>query len=181
MSRYRRTRTEGGTYFFTIVTYRRQRFFLREDLINDLRQAITDVRQKYPFKIDAWVLLPDHIHCIWTLPKKDNDYSKRIGMIKAQFTSRAKKHLEKPQWITPSKSKHRESTIWQRRFWEHEIRNNKDFERHVDYVHFNPVKHDLVNAACDWPYSTFHRYVKSGVYSKDWAGAKEDTLIDFGE
>ena len=181
MSRYRRARTEGGTYFFTVVTYRRQKIFIEEEVVNQLREVIAVVKQNRPFVIDAWVLLPDHMHCIWTLPEGDNDYSTRMGMIKSQFTMRVKNKMERPEWLTESKQKHRESTIWQRRFWEHEIKDEQDFIRHVDYVHFNPVKHGLVKAVSDWPYSTFHRYVEKGVYLKDWAGIIENITENFGE
>lgn len=182
MPRYRRARTQGGTYFFTIVTYRRRKIFTNDAVINALRQAIKEVKQTHPFTIEAWVLLPDHMHCVWNLPDGDDDYSKRVGMIKAGFTSRVKTQLQKPEWITDSRARHGEGMIWQRRFWEHEIKDEHDFERHVDYVHYNPVKHGLVKRVCDWPYSTFHRYVEKGVYSKAWGGgAMKDVSGAFGE
>ncbi|HEX7026453.1 MAG TPA: transposase [Gammaproteobacteria bacterium] len=151
-------------------------------LIGELRQVIKEVRQIHPFAIDAWVLLPDHMHCVWTLPQGDNDYSKRMGMIKARFTSLMKLMWREPECVTTeSRVRHREGVIWQRRFWEHEIRDERDFERHVDYVHYNPVKHGLVKQVCEWPYSTFHRYVEKGVYPEDWAGVGTETSGDFGE
>jgi putative transposase len=118
---------------------------------------------------------------MWTLPKNDDNYSKRIGLIKAGFTSRVRERLQKSEWMTTSRLQHRESTIWQRRFWEHSVRDEQDFSRHVDYIHFNPVKHGLVKQVIDWPYSTFHQYVKNGVYPRDWAGLKENSLDEFGE
>ena len=179
--RYRRADVDGGTYFFTVVTYRRQNIFVDEFAINELRNAIKEVKQKHPFQIDAWVLLPDHMHCIWTLPKGDDAYSKRMGMIKAKFTSSVKHMLERDEIKAESQKAKRESTIWQRRFWEHEIKDEKDFERHVDYIHYNLVKHGFVNSVIDWPHSTFHRYVDKGIYSHDWAGMVFDESIGFGE
>lgn len=178
MSNYRRARTAGGTYFFTVVTYRRQQIFVDDDVINELRNAIKWVKQKHPFEINAWVLLPDHMHCIWTLPKGGNAYSKRMGMIKAKFTSRVKHRFECKELKTNSQIRRCESTIWQRRFWEHEIRNEKDFERHIDYI---PVKHGLVNDVIDWPHSTFHRYVEEGIYPVNWAGKEFEESVGFGE
>ena len=127
-----------------------------------LREVVDEVRQLRPFTVCGWVLLPDHIHCIWTLPENDCDYSKRWGMIKAGFSKRAKNLFHRNEWMTDSKRKHREATIWQRRFWEHMIRDEDDLRRHMDYIHFNPVKHGLVKRVRDWPYSTFHRCVKNG-------------------
>ena len=172
MSEYRRARVPGGTYFFTVVTYRRQGFLTAPESREALRDAIADVRKVLPFSVDAWVLLPDHLHCIWTLPEGDQDFSKRWGMIKAGFSKRVKNHLHHESWMTASKRKHRESTLWQRRFWEHVIRDETDYRAHVDYVHFNPVKHGLTKRVCDWPFSTFHRYLERGVYTADWGGGE---------
>ena len=168
MSTYRRARTPGGTYFFTVVTFGRRKIFADPLARTLLRAAITEVRQHHPFTIDAWVLLPEHLHCVWTLPSDDRDFSIRWGRIKAGFTKRARGLFHKPELLTDSRKKHRDSTIWQRRFWEHEIRNDDDYRRHVDYIHYNPVKHGLVVRVRDWPYSTFHRLVREGVYPADW-------------
>jgi putative transposase len=176
MPNYRRANAEGATYFFTVVAYQRQKFLIQPENRHALRNAIAEVRQHYSFSIEAWVLLPDHMHCIWTLPENDSDYSKRWGLIKAKFTKQNKAQLHNEAWMNQSKHKHRESTIWQRRFWEHQIRDDNDFEKHVDYIHFNPVKHGYVDRARDWPYSTFHRYVRSGVYPIDWAGIVAETV-----
>lgn len=129
------------------------------------------------------MLLPEHLHCIWTLPPGDRDFSKRWGLVKAVFSKQAYPLFHRSDWITPSKAKHREGTIWQRRFWEHQVRDQDDFNRHVDYIHWNPVKHGDVRRAADWPYSTFHRYVAEGVYPEDWDGINEDAFDeeDFGE
>jgi putative transposase len=169
MSRYRRTLVAGGCYFFTVVAYRRQPILCDEVVRVALRGAIETVRATRPFVIDAWVLLPDHLHCIWTLPEGDADFSTRWMMIKRLVSVRCRDAYRRADLMNASKQKHRESTIWQRRFWEHQIRDDDDFAKHADYVHFNPVKHGLVANAAAWPYSTFHRYVKNGTYAADWA------------
>jgi putative transposase len=186
MSNYRRARTPAGSYFFTVVTYRRRPLLVDLESRRVLREMIQQVRQDLPFCIEAWVLLPEHLHCIWTLPRGDADYSKRWGLIKAGFSKRMRDLFRNPEWINDSKAKHRESTIWQRRFWEHEIRDQEDFNRQVDYIHWNPVKHGQVSRVADWPYSTFHRYVRHGVYPLDWDGEKDvdpnqSNSNDFGE
>ena len=175
MSNYRRANAKGATYFFTVVTYRRQKFLTMPQNRLALRNAITATKLHYAFVIEAWVLLPDHMHCIWTLPENDSDFSRRWGLVKAKFTKQNKARLHNETWMNQSKGKHRESTIWQRRFWEHQIRDDDDFQKHVDYIHFNPVKHGYVDRVCDWPYSTFHRYVRSGVYQIDWAESLSKT------
>ena len=150
-----------------------------------LRHAVNDVRQTHPFDIDAWVLLPDHLHCIWTLPDGDRDFSKRWGLIKAGVTKQMGDSLvggAHPTSLshvpvgdahpTDSRIKKREGAIWQRRFWEHRIRDDDDMRRHVEYIHYNPVKHGLVKSPFDWEHSSFHMYVKEGLYNKVW-GAGE--------
>ncbi len=182
MSRYRRSNSTGATYFFTLVSYRRQTILCDQPVRNALREAITHVHQKRPFTIDAWVLLPDHFHCMWTLPEADTDFSTRWALIKRKVSLICSQHYKHQKWISPSKQKHRESTLWQRRYWEHQIRDGLDYQQHLDYVHWNPVKHGLVTQARDWPYSTFHRYVKQGVYPLDWGGAvNTDDANGFGE
>ncbi|MFT5083861.1 MAG: putative transposase [Lentisphaeria bacterium] len=181
MSNYRRMRTEGGTYFFTVVTYRRRPIFVDNSVVDELRKAIKEVKQQSPFVVDAWVVLPDHMHCVWSLPEGDADYSKRMGQIKSNFTRRVKGRFHQSSLLTDAKQRKRESTIWQRRFWEHEIRDQVDFENHINYVHYNPVKHGLVKRIADWPYSTFHKYVENGIYSNDWSGVVEMSKQDYGE
>jgi len=171
MSIYRRIAAPGGTFFFTIVTFQRQKILIEPQSRQILREVIDDVRVTYPFNIRAWVLLPDHIHCLWTLPPEDANFSQRWGLIKAKFTKRIKDLSHNSTWQTASRIKHRESVIWQRRFWEHIIRDENDFQKHFDYIHYNPVKHGLVDSARDWPYSTFHRYVREGIYPEDWGVA----------
>jgi putative transposase len=180
MSQYRRARVPGGTIFFTVVTYKRQTFLCDEDVRLALRDAVDKVRDRYPFNIDAWVLLPDHLHTIWTLPEGDADFSLRWNLIKRFVTRACAEHLKRPEWLSKSKEKHRESTLWQRRFWEHQIRDDRDYAAHMDYLHFNPVKHGYVKRVADWPYSSFHRHVRNDVYPNDW-GVDSDFDLSFGE
>ena len=130
-----------------------------------LREALRRVMQKHPFTIDAFVLLPDHLHCIWTLPQSDRDYSTRWRLVKSYFSRQCDGRHSKP---SESRQKKKEQAVWQRRFWEHLIRDDEDFVRHVEYIHYNPVKHRLVKAPNDWEYSSFHRYVRDGVYDVEW-------------
>jgi putative transposase len=182
MSNYRRARIHGGTYFFTVVAGERREILTLPESRKALRSAIADTRKLLPFTVEAWVLLPEHLHCIWTLPEGDRDFSKRWGMIKARFSKQMRESLEQSRKITVSRKTHRETSLWQRRFWEHIIRDETDFRRHVDYIHYNPVKHGLVGCAKDWPYSTFHGYVAKGVYAEDWGGSEtKDSGQGFGE
>ena len=177
MPDYIRARTQGGTYFFTVVTAQRQPILTQPAVLVALRAAIKTTQNTHPFTIEAWVVLPDHMHAIWTLPTDDTQYSIRWSMIK-RYVAKECRHLA----LTPnaSQQKRREIVFWQRRFWEHQIRDQADYQRHIDYVHVNPVKHQWVSQPRDWPYSTFHRLVKSGVYSEDWAENTEFS-DDFGE
>ena len=155
MSHYRRAAIPGGTYFFTVATYRRRPILCDAPVRTALRSAINTVQSRHPFTIDAWVQLPDHLHCIWTLPPDDNDFDGRWRLIKRSVSLVCADNYRRPDWMTASKIKHRESTFWQRRYWEHAIRNETDFSRHVDYIYINPVKHNHVARVIDWPYSTF--------------------------
>ncbi|MHB9075213.1 MAG: REP-associated tyrosine transposase [Desulfobaccales bacterium] len=182
MSTFIRSTKPGGTFFFTVVTYRRRKILAKSFSRIFLREAISKVRREYPFTIEAWVLLPDHLHCIWTLPEGDRDFSKRWGLIKAGFSQRVKPFLYMDAWMTESKERHRESIVWQRRFWEHQIRNEEDLHKHLDYIHFNPVKHKLVTSPMDWPYSTLHRYVHQGLYPANWGESVAfEPDLSFGE
>ncbi len=177
MSDYRRAKTKGGTYFFTVVTYRQQTFLCNDTVRVALRNGIREVQQKHPFVIDGWVLLPDHLHCIWTLPPDDANFGIRWAMIKRFVTKQCGSELRREQWMNKSKRRRKESTLWQRRFWEHQIRDDRDYETHMDYLHYNPVKQ-----VKDWPHSTFHRYVHEGVYDDNWGGKGIETMDDkFGE
>jgi putative transposase len=168
MSRYRRA-ASGATYFFTVVAYHRRPILCDDRVRAALREALERVRTRLPFEIDAMVLMPDHLHCIFTLPEGDTDFSTRWSQIKhhVAFACRAS-HGE--FMVSDAQRRRRESPIWQRKFWEHQIRDECDMERHVDYIHYNPVKHGLVESAALWPYSTFARYVRAGVYAEDWGG-----------
>jgi putative transposase len=170
MANYRRAKVAGGIYFFTVVTHRRKRFLCSENVRSALRDGVQATRMVYPFDIDAWVLLPDHLHCVWTLPPDDANFGIRWAMIKRFVSKRCGPDLNRDEWMNESKRIRKESAIWQRRFWEHMIRDERDFEKHVEYIHYNPVKHNWVPRAVDWPYSTFHRYVRKGLYSNDWGG-----------
>ena len=181
MSQYIRSHSPGSTYFFTMVTHKRRPILCLPENVLLLREVTCHVKTDYPFSIDAWVLLPDHMHCIWTLPEQDADFSKRIGLIKADFSRQLAARSIGTLLRNISQQKHRENTIWQRRFWEHKIRNDDDYKRHMDYVHYNPVKHGLVTRVIDWPYSSFHRSVKYGIYPVDWAGDVAAQDSDFGE
>ena len=175
MSRYRRASVAGSSYFFTVVAYRRQPILCDEMIRSALRGAIEEVRVARPFVIDAWVLMPDHLHCVWTLPEDDADFPTRWMMIKRTVSLACKEKYRRADWMTASKLKHRESTIWQRRFWEHQIRD----EEHVDYIHYNPVKHGHVQQVADWPYSTFYRYVRDAVYARAWAGGADSAKLEY--
>jgi len=168
MPEYRRFKITGGTYFFTLVTYNRHPWLCTEIARSTLRKAIEWVRIKYPFKIDAFVLLPEHLHCIWTLPDGDDNYSIRWKWIKTFVTKRCENELALRYPMSESGKKRQEGNLWQRRFWEHLIRDEEDFEAHCDYIHYNPVKHGLCISPQDWKFSSFHRFMKSGIYSEDW-------------
>ena len=163
MPNYRRNFVSGGSYFFTVNLLNRNKSLL-VDHIDALRSAVASVKTNKPFSIDGWVVLPDHMHCIWTLPENDSDYSGRWREIKKEFT----KSLPKEEYRSQSRIKNKERGIWQRRFWEHTIRDELDYQRHMDYLHYNPVKHGYVKAVHQWEYSSFHRLVEKDIYPKDW-------------
>ncbi|MDT3751262.1 MULTISPECIES: REP-associated tyrosine transposase [Citrobacter] len=165
MSNYRRHRVPGGTWFFTVNLWDRQSHLLI-DRIDLLREVVQRVRRQHGFHIDAWVILPEHMHCIWTLPEGDDDYSSRWKTIKAAFSQQ----IPHQEWRSPARQRKGERGIWQRRFWEHTIRDDEDYARHRDYVYINPLKHGLVGRVVDWPYSSFHRDVRQGLYPPDWGG-----------
>lgn len=168
MPDYRRARVAGGTYFFTVNTLHRQRILTDADVRAALRHAIVQVRATMPFTIDAWVLLPDHLHCIWTLPAGDADFSTRWRVIKTLVTQHCRGRLERQALLTARRHRKQQSTLWQNRYWEHQIRDERDLVGHVNYIHYNPVKHGYTACAADWPYSSFHRYVKEGIYPVEW-------------
>jgi len=161
MPNYRRNYLPGSTYFFTVTLADRQSDWLVQ-YVNTLRDAVRRVQQARPFTIDAWCVLPEHLHAIWTLPAYDADYSNRWREIKKIFS----------KTVIASERFPREFDIWQKRFWEHTILDERDYRQHMDYVHFNPVKHGWVQRVQDWPYSTFHRAVRDGYYPPDWGGGE---------
>jgi len=163
----------GGTFFFTVKLRNRRRAFLVEH-VDALRRILRDVHKELPFTIDAMVVLPDHWHSVWTLSPGDASYARRIRLIKSRFT----RHLVRND-VKIAKDQRGEYLLWQRRFWEHTIRDERDLESHVNYVHFDPVKHGHVAHAIDWPHSTIHRYVARGFLPADWAGDSPDG--EFGE
>ena len=166
MPNYRRMYVPGGTYFFTIVTYQRQPIFANPDNIFFLRKTVATVKSEMPFTIFGAVVLPDHLHFIWQLPLGDSAYSKRIGKIKVLFTQSLTEKSKQENSI--SRIKHRESNIWQRRFWEHTIRDEEDLENYLNYIHYNPVKHNLVSCPHLWQYSSFHSWVKNKGLDCNW-------------
>jgi len=175
MVHYRRHRIAGGSYFFT-VTLNDRRSRVLTDHIDHLRAAFRATQRTKPFVIDAIVILPEHLHTVWTLPPGDADYSGRWHSFKSRF-SRALRTAGQPL----PRHANGEHALWQRRFWEHTIRGARDYERHVDYLHYNPVKHGYVPAVADWPYSSFHRYVRQGLLPAEWAGNDEVQEGGFGE
>lgn len=183
MPEYRRIKVKGGTYFFTVVTFGRQPILTDEPVRVALRNGIREVRQSLPFTIEAWVLLPDHFHTIWRLPENDDNFASRWAIIKRAVSYRCNSLSGNWRSTNDSHSKRGENRIWQRRFWEHLIRDGKDFQLHIDYIHLNPVKHGYVKKVKDWPYSTFHNFVSKGLYLPDWGGTVEEELekMDFGE
>ena len=168
MPDYRRNRVRGGTYFFTVNLLDRTSTLL-VDRVADLRAAVAAVQDRHPFTIDAWIVLPDHIHAIWTLPEGDDDFSGRWRAIKKGFS----KSIPVGERRSAAKVLRGERGIWQRRFWEHTIRDEQDYAMHMDYTHFNAVKHGLVTSAADWPFSTFRLCVRRGIYPLDWAGVAD--------
>ncbi|WP_426435643.1 REP-associated tyrosine transposase [Bradyrhizobium genosp. P] len=176
MTDYRRNFIAGGSFFFTVnLANRRQR--LLTDHIDELRTAFRETRRDHPFTIEAMVVLPDHLHTVWTMPEADPDFSTRWRLVKTAFS----RSLPASERISESRAGKGERGIWQRRYWEHTIRDQSDFARHVDYIHINPVKHGYVTRVVDWPYSSFHRMVKLAIYPEDWAGDLSDLGDVFGE
>ena len=169
--RHRRANIPGATYFFTVNIADRKSNLLIEH-IDILRNAMRKIRQSHPFAIIAMVVLPDHLHAIWRLPEGDADFSLRWSLIKAAFS----REIPKTEVIRRSRKMKRERGIWQRRYWEHQIKNDDDLEKHVAYVHFNPVKHECVVNAVDWPYSSIHWKIARGNVNESWRCFEEATI-----
>lgn len=169
---YRRAFIPGGTFFFTLVTEKRRPLLASDEAVDVLRQAFRTVKTARPFALDAMVVLPDHLHCLWSLPLGDTDFAIRWRLIKTWFTKHCNPALRQER--NRSRVARREKAIWQHRYWEHAIRDETDVARHLDYIHYNPVKHGYVTSAGEWPYSSFRRYVEKGIYTADWGqGAME--------
>ena len=174
--RYRRAQTAGASYFFTVnLADRKSDLLVRH--ISTLREVTRIVKHAHPFVIEAMIVLPEHLHAIWKLPEGDADYPMRWSLIKSSFS----RGLEKTESIRASRLNKRERGIWQRRYWEHQIRDECDFERHVDYIHYNPVKHGYVKRPIDWPFSTLHRYVQANVLPEHWGSDLAIEDVSCGE
>jgi len=169
MSNYRRAKTPGATYFFTVVTQNRKPVFTSNSSVEILRDAFRDEIQRRPFVIEATVILPDHLHCIWQLPDSDSDYSSRWREIRKAVTKRI---------AFGPKNARGEGDVWQRRFWEHQITDGRDWRQHMDYIHYNPVKHGYVSSPSEWQWSSFRRWVDKGAYSLDWGSVEPKGISD---
>lgn len=176
MRTYKRLRIDGGCYFFTVnlAVRRGNDLLIRE--IEALRTAFRETRATHPFEIEAMVVLPEHLHTIWQLPPGDCDFATRWRLIKSRFSRR----VTRAEFVSPSRERKGERGIWQRRYWEHLIRNDDDYARHVDYIHYNPVKHGHCSQPANWPYSSFARWVEKGACPMDWAANVEvrDSAIE---
>ena len=166
MSTYHRAYQPGGCYFFTVVTYNRCAILTNSEVLERVRKAFRRVQATRPFTIDAIVVLPDHLHCIWKLPPDEHDFSTRWRMIKHYVST----------GIDLPLNDRKEKLVWQRRFWEHLIRSEEDWRRHMYYIHYNPVKHGYVAKVSDWPHSSFHRAVKEDLYPPDWGTFEPDNV-----
>ena len=174
MPQYRRTHLEGGSFFFTLVTHNRAGFLCSDDARPLLHRVMRECFARWPTQMDAIVLLPNHLHTLWTLPAGDSDYSVRWAWLKKEFTKTwlATGQAEGP--VTNGRRHDGRRGVWQPKFWEHTIRDELDLQRHLDYIHYNPVKHGLVSCAADWPWSSFHRWVRQGAYPKNWGCSAMD-------
>lgn len=178
MADYRRWKVAGGTFFFTVVACNRAPIFHSRTSRSILGDVIRQCQQKWPFEINAVVLLPEHLHAIWTLPGGDAAYSQRWAWIKKEFTKGWLDSGGEEQPISEERRERGERGVWQPRFWEHTIEDEDDFDRNFDYVHYNPVKHGLVSRPYDWEPSSFRRWVKEGVYERDW-GRVDRGILSF--
>ncbi len=180
MSEYRRFYVPGGTFFFTAVTERRAHVFSDAMARGILGSVMRRCFARLPVRVIAIVLLPEHLHTIWTMPPDDTDYSARWNWIKGEFTKIWLHSGGREQPSRASRQQERRRGVWQRRFWEHTIRDEEDLEAHFDYIHYNPVKHSLVDGPGEWPWSSFHRWVREGHYAVDWAAGEETNRLPGG-
>ena len=169
MRTYIRSHATGGTYFFTVNLAQRKNNDLLVRHIDELRYACHYTKQRHPMDIEAMVVLPEHLHCIWLLPEGDDDYPMRWRLLKSHFS----RQIQKNEFVSDSRLRKNERGVWQRRYWEHQIRDETDYQRHLDYIHYNPVKHGYVDKAVDWRYSSIHRWIKLGIYTENWAALPE--------
>jgi len=183
MPNYRRVKESGGTYFFTLVTFDRLPLFSNQQCRAILHDAWVDVHSRHPFETIAVCLLPEHIHAIWKLPEGDADYPKRWKEIKRNFTREYMRQVGPGGVRNESRQFQGEAAIWQRRYWEHTFYDEDDLNTHIDYIHINPMKHGLVKQVVDWPWSSFHRFSRKGIYPTDWGGESDVALmeVDRGE
>lgn len=179
MAEYRRYFVPGGTYFFTVVTEGRAPILCTPEARSILRAVFLETRSRWPFRVEAIVLIPDHLHALWSLPPGDANYSRRWAFLKKEFTRRWIARGGVEQAISHARSARRRRGIWQPRYWEHLVVDEDDLERHFDYVHYNPVKHGLATCPRDWPFSSFHRWVRSGAYPRNWACGHGGSAPDF--
>jgi putative transposase len=179
---YRRPHIPGATLFLTIVTYQRRPLFREEDNVDRLRSALSEVKAEMPFEVSAAVVLPDHMHFLWSLPAGEDGTSARVGKMKLLFTRSLRGVGVTSDDVPASRRRHRESDVWQRRFIDHVIRDADDFKTHLDYIHYNPVKHGLVACPHAWPHSSFRKWVENGTYAPDWCctcGGQRPPPLDF--
>ncbi len=173
--RYRRANAAGGTFFFTVALAERKSRLLIEQ-VDLLRGIVRNIKHHHPFEIVAMAVLPDHLHAVWRLPPDDADFPVRWSLIKSGFS----RGIPRQEPIRPSRLAKRERGIWQRRYWEHQIRDDLDLQTHVNYIHYNPVKHGYVARAVDWPYSSIHRYIRMGALTENW-GVEDEMEGGYGE
>jgi putative transposase len=176
MSNYLRDKTPGAYYFFTLVTFKRRLIFANEEAFRLFRKTILKVKKEFSFHLEAIVVLPDHTHLLIRLPEDDYGYSKRIAKIKKYFGDEYNDGSQ-PQSLSNAGRARHERAIWQRRFWEHRIRNQDDLEKHIHYIHYNPIKHGYVTNVADWKWSSYHSFQKKGFYDKDWCNTEPKIII----
>ncbi len=181
MPRYVRWREKGATYFFTVVTHGRRRILTGRMTRGMLRRAFASVRRRLPFDLLAYVLLPDHLHCIWMLPDDDDDFPTRWRQIKTVFTRAYLASGGSDSAVTRRSRTEGRRGVWQPRYWEHRISDEEDYVRHRDYIHLNPVRHGYVERPEDWPWSSFHRHVRLGTLDPQWPGLSPVELPEINE